>query len=205
MSPADDPRFWVLREALANYAGDPDDPPFRPEENLQAAVSVVLRGTEMLEILLIKRARMEGDPWSGHMALPGGRRDEDDPDLLHTAIRETREEVSISLEESGSIHLGRLDEVGPLGNRLPSLSIHPFVFGVSAGTRGEPDPREVDRLHWVPVDRLRDPAHRDTVEMVLHDEVREFPCFRVDGEAVWGLTHRILTQFLEVSPALLTG
>lgn len=204
MSPSNDPRFWVLQEALANYAADPDDPPFRPGEVLQAAVSLVLRGTEALELLLIKRARMEGDPWSGHMALPGGRREGEGESLLETAIRETREEVSIPLSDSGSIHLGRLEEVSPRSARLPSLSIHPFVFGVAGSTRGEPDPREVDRLHWVSVDHLRDPANHDAIEMKLHDEVRDFPCFRVEGEAVWGLTHRILTEFLEVSPALLS-
>lgn len=204
MSLSGDPRFWVLQEALANYAADPDDPPFRPGETLQAAVSVVLRSAEELELLLIKRARMEGDPWSGHMALPGGRRDETDENLLDTAIRETREEVSISLSDSGSIHLGRLEKVSPQSARLPSLSIHPFVFGVAGATEGEPDPREVKRLHWISVDRLRDPETQDSVEIELWNEVRDFPCFRVGGEPVWGLTHEILTQFLDVSPALLS-
>lgn len=204
MSPRDDPRFWVLREALANYAGDPDDPALRPGETLQAAVSLILRGGEELELLLIKRARMEGDPWSGHMALPGGRREPADEDLLETAMRETREEVDISLEGSGSIHLGRLDEVSPLTTRLPGLSIHPFVFGVSAGTEGRPDPREVEALHWVPIERFRRPGAEERVEIQLRDETRDFPCFRVAGEVVWGLTFRILEQFLEVSPALLS-
>lgn len=207
MSPANDPRFWVLREALANYAGDPDDPDVesaRPGEILQAAVSLILRGSEALDLLLIKRARAEGDPWSGHMALPGGRREKRDGSLLATAVRETEEEVSISLSSSGSIHLGRLEEVSPLSSRLPSLTIHPFVFGVSASTRGRADSREVDTLHWVPVDSLRAPETRGVVEIRLRGELLEFPCFRVAGEEVWGLTYRILSQFLEISPALLT-
>lgn len=203
MSPSEDPRFWTLREALSNYAADPDDPAVRPGQALQAAVSLVLRGSDELELLLIKRARLEGDPWSGHMALPGGRRDPADPSLLETAIRETREEVGIALSGTGSLHLGRLEEVSPRSARLPSLSIHPFVFGVHRSTDARTESPEVDAVHWVPVARFREDGAVESVEIELRSEARTFPCFRVEGEAVWGLTYRILSQFLEVSPALL--
>lgn len=203
MSPRDDPRFWTLREALANYASDPDDPEPRPGEALQAAVSLVLRGADELELLLIKRARFEGDPWSGHMALPGGRRDPDDESLLETAIRETGEEVGIRLEDAGSLHLGRLEEVSPSSARLPSLSIHPFVFGVHRSTAARTESREVASARWVAVERLRTPGAVESVEIEVGGERRTFPCFRVGSEVVWGLTYRIVSQFLEVSPSLL--
>lgn len=203
MSPEGDPRFWTLKEALANYAGDPDDPEPRPGESLQAAVSLVLRGRDELELLLIKRAQHEGDPWSGHMALPGGRREPDDESLLDTAIRETREEVGIALSEGSSLHLGRLEEISPGSARLPSLSIHPFVFGVHRSTDTRRDSREVASVHWVPLARLREEGAVESVEIEILDETRPFPCFRVEGEVVWGLTYRILTQFLDAVPSLL--
>ncbi|MCA9639821.1 MAG: NUDIX domain-containing protein, partial [Myxococcales bacterium] len=63
-----------------------------------AAVAAVLRPTDAdTEVLLIRRAEHEGDPWSGHMAFPGGRHDPTDPDLLTTARRETLEEVGLDL------------------------------------------------------------------------------------------------------------
>jgi len=40
-----------------------------------------------LSVLMIKRADREGDPWSGHMAFPGGRKDRGDSNTLVTAKR----------------------------------------------------------------------------------------------------------------------
>jgi len=194
-----DPRFWVLSEALASYAADADDPPVRDEDTLEAAVSLVLRGNDHLELLLIKRARSERDPWSGHMALPGGRRDPGDADLLETAIRETREETGVDLVSEG-VHLGRLDQVAPASVRLPSLVIAPFVFGAPAGAEARVASREIDQVHWVKLDHLREPSTRGSVDIPLPGGLRAFPCFNVVGDVVWGLTYRILTQFLEVYP-----
>src|SRR6476646_9126644 len=67
-------------------------------EGLRAAVAAIMRERNgRAEILFIKRAERESDPWSGHMAFPGGRREPSDETLLHTARRETLEEVGLDL------------------------------------------------------------------------------------------------------------
>jgi 8-oxo-dGTP pyrophosphatase MutT (NUDIX family) len=194
-----DPRFGVLREALASYASDPDDPEPGTAEILQAAVALVVRGGAELEVLLIKRAKREGDPWSGHMALPGGRRDPGDASLLETAIRETREETGVDLQARG-VHLGRLEEVRPQSPRLPRLSVTPHVFGVPADTPAHADSAEVDAVHWISLARLRDPRTKGQVEIPLPGGSRSFPCLLVADDAVWGLTYRILDDFLTRAP-----
>lgn len=194
-----DPRFWVLSEALASYASDEDDPLLLDEAYLQAAVAVVLRAQPTLELLLIKRAQSERDPWSGHMALPGGRRDPDDDDLRSTAIRETSEETGVDLDRNGR-SLGRLDVVAPSSPRLPKLTISPFVFGVGPDVHAHIASHEIEQVYWVPLDHLRDPANHRAVDIPLPGGTRAFPCYEVAGEIVWGLTHRILAQFLEVYP-----
>jgi len=196
-----DPRFWVLSEALASYASDEDDPLLLDEAYLQAAVAVVVRAQPELELLLIKRARSERDPWSGHMALPGGRRDASDDDLLMTAVRETFEETGVDLDVRGR-SLGRLDVVAPSSPRLPKLTISPFVFGVGPDVHASVASQEIEQVYWVPLAQLRDPASHGTVDIPLPGGTRPFPCYEVVGEIVWGLTHRILTQFLEVYPHL---
>jgi 8-oxo-dGTP pyrophosphatase MutT (NUDIX family) len=194
-----DPRFGVLREALASYASDPDDPTPAAAEILQAAVALVVRGGERLEVLLIKRAKREHDPWSGHMALPGGRRDPADASLLETAMRETREETGVALDDRG-VHLGRLEEVRPQSARLPRLSVTPHVFGVPPETPAHVASPEVDAVHWVEIDVLRAPATRGHVQIPLPGGARSFPCLRVAGDVVWGLTYRILDDFLNRVP-----
>ena len=193
-----DPRFWILSEALASYAGGADEA--APDAGwLQAAVAVVIRGMPDLEVLLIKRSRSERDPWSGHMALPGGRRDACDASLQATAARETLEETGLDLARSG-VSLGRLDEIRPESVRLPKLTIAPFVWGVPAHAGACVASPEVDAVHWVPLDTLRHPETHDDVAIPLPGGVRTFPCYRVADEVVWGLTYRILRQFLERYP-----
>jgi NUDIX domain len=62
------------------------------------------------EILFIKRAGRAGDRWSGHVALPGGRRDRPDLDDRAAAIRETKEEVGLDLTRSDCLYAGNLPE-----------------------------------------------------------------------------------------------
>jgi 8-oxo-dGTP pyrophosphatase MutT (NUDIX family) len=162
-----------------------------------AAVSLVLRTGPGPELLLIRRAEAEGDPWSGHMALPGGRRDPTDPTLLHTAVRETREETGLCLSGEGTV-LGRLDTVAPATRHLPPISIHPFVFGVPEGTPARAASPEVAEVLWAPLSALRCPSVADSVDVPLGELTRTFPCLRVGERVVWGLTYRILTGFFQL-------
>jgi 8-oxo-dGTP pyrophosphatase MutT (NUDIX family) len=190
-----DPRLDRLAEALRR----------RPHEDLprlpayrEAGVALVLRPGRGLELLLIKRAEQEGDPWSGHMALPGGRRDPADTDLRATAMRETREETGISVPAIGRV-LGPLDEVAPMSHRLPPYVIAPFVAAVPAHTPAVPEPREVAAALWVPLADLREERAVSEILVELGDSTQSFPSLRFGEHEIWGLTHRILTGFLKIA------
>src|SRR5215213_7642971 len=100
-----------------------------PSDSLRrAAVALVLReGSEGPELLVIKRSEAEHDHWSGHMALPGGRVEPEDENLLATAARETFEEVGLDLGAGGEA-LARLGTVRPQSPSAPRVSVTPFVF-----------------------------------------------------------------------------
>src|SRR5690606_38544094 len=134
----------------------------------------------------------ETDPWSGHMALPGGRRDPTDPDLVATAFREADEETGVALARYGHL-LGMLDELHPRNPRLPSVTVAPFVVGVPPDTTAKPDEQEVSAALWVPLSALRAPEARDEILVELEEGPRAFPSFRYGEHVIWGLTHRILS------------
>jgi 8-oxo-dGTP pyrophosphatase MutT (NUDIX family) len=157
-----------------------------------------VRPRAALELLLIKRAAHDADPWSGHIALPGGRRAASDVDLFATAARETEEEIGVPLGRSG-MRLGALDEITPRSPRLPPLIIAPFVVAVPVDTNVVPDTREVEAAMWIPLDALRQPGAVSEFVMQVEENALSFPSLLYDGHVIWGLTHRILTQFLEVA------
>jgi 8-oxo-dGTP pyrophosphatase MutT (NUDIX family) len=164
-----------------------------------AAIALVLRLSPKgePELLMIKRAEAQHDPWSGHIACPGGRMDSGDRDLEATAIRETREETGIDLARDGRV-LGTLDDISPLTPSLPPIIIRPFVAVV------QPDvtiveSHEVAEAFWVPLRVIRDVASwgRGTVTVRGAGD-REVDVFRHGGYTVWGLTHRALTQLVDL-------
>jgi 8-oxo-dGTP pyrophosphatase MutT (NUDIX family) len=147
------------------------------------------------ELLMIKRADAEGDPWSGHVACPGGRRDPGDHDLRATAIRETWEETGIDLARDGEI-LGTLDDLAPRTPVLPPIVIRPFVAVVSPTVEIVASP-EVAAAFWVPLSALRERAAWGLGTVHVRGVPREVSTFTHGEHLVWGLTERVLRQMLE--------
>jgi len=164
-------------------------------ETSWAAVAVIVAPNPD-SVLLIRRAERAGDPWSGHMGLPGGRLDPADSDLGQTALRETSEEIGWQLDRRQL--LGTLPDVWPRTPLPRLIVVRPFVFAVSE----RPDlvlSGEVAETFWVPVAALRDPAvYRETV-IELRGERRGFPAFHLGPHVIWGLTERILTPLLALA------
>lgn len=189
-----DARLTALREVLAGRT------PFRGPRDpalAQAAVLLMLRPTHPLELLLIERAEKEGDPWSGHMALPGGRREGRDANLLSTALRETDEETGIAVPEAHV--LGGLDELRPTARRRFAITIAPFVAAVPLDAEPVPAPAEVETALWVPLPHLASDEAVDEVLIELEGEPFSLPALSYQEYVIWGLTHRILTGFMDLA------
>ncbi len=178
---------------------DPVDAPSAPRRaTIHAAVVIVLRAAVdgTAEILFIRRAERAGDPWSGHIAFPGGHREPSDPDLLAAAIREASEEVGIEVGRGGRV-LGRLPAVEPLSARLPPIDVTPFVALAPAGADVRPDPDEVQEAFWIPLASLRRDGPSEIVRHVIRGEAREWRAYPSSAGPIWGITERILSAFLE--------
>jgi 8-oxo-dGTP pyrophosphatase MutT (NUDIX family) len=187
------PEIARLAQALERAPGTAlnAEPPMR-----WAAIALVLRlgAAYEPELLMIKRAEMERDPWSGHVACPGGRREPGDRDLEHTAARETWEETGIDLARVGRL-LGTLDDISPRTPVLPPIVIRPFVFAVPPEIEIVQS-EEVAAAFWVPFTALRERAAWGTGMVSVRGAELEVSSFTHGPYLVWGLTERVLRQLL---------
>jgi 8-oxo-dGTP pyrophosphatase MutT (NUDIX family) len=173
-----------------------------PGENLmrQAAVAAILREnptSNTPELLLIRRADNPRDSWSGHMAFPGGRVEERDPDSFAASQRETQEEIGLNLSSHAS-SLGRLSTVlaKAHGKPLPMV-VTPFVF------RLQKEPtialnHEVQEVVWVPVSYFADPKNREMMDWAVAGVPIRLPCYRYEGRLIWGLTLKMIDELMTV-------
>ncbi|HZA98136.1 MAG TPA: CoA pyrophosphatase [Gemmatimonadales bacterium] len=186
---------FALSGSLARLRERPAPSDFSAELDsslLWAAVAVIL-APDPDALLLIRRAERLGDPWSGHMALPGGRREAQDADLLATAIRETSEEVGVEL--SSTELAGRLEDVVPRTPVLPPIAVRPFVFLRDSRPALILNP-EVTSATWVPLTHLLRPDTHHLVRLEVAGSSRLVQAYELSDGIVWGMTERILTQLL---------
>jgi len=186
----------MVRRALRDHRPQRADAPgARP-----AAVALILvEDTNGLEALFIRRAERADDPWSGQVALPGGRRDPADPDLLTTAIRETREETGVDL--ASAERLGVLDDLYPRTPTMPPVVVRPFVFALPRRPALAPG-EEVQRAFWLPLAQLSAPGVRRDVTLTVGGVERTFPAYLVGEDAIWGITERIVTPLFHLAGEL---
>lgn len=163
----------------------------RDEPYWEAAVAMVLRSAPSgTELLFVQRAVVDGDPWSGQIGLPGGRRDPGEPDLLDTVVRETREETGIDLRAQGEV-IGALDELRPRTPTLPPFIVRPYVARLDV----EPPLVLSDELaghFWAPLDAIFDPASTRPTRVSGRGVTMWRDAIHYDGRVIWGLTERIL-------------
>lgn len=170
------------------------EPALQADARMRASVAVVLHAAaDGPRVLLIRRARVPGDPWSGDVAFPGGRVDAADRSSRHTAERETREEVGLDL--AAGDYLGRLDDLQ--GRAIP-IVVSGFVYALAREPRLTLS-HEVRAARWVSFSELLDPARHSTETFDYQGHALEVPAIDVEageGPPLWGLTYRFLELFL---------
>jgi len=191
------PSLAEIRRAL--FDREPETLPAGPRQH--AAVAMVLREVDGApEVLFIERARREGDPWSGHMAFPGGRIDPEDDHARSAAERETFEEVGIELVDAEA--LGQLDDLKGRHAAAPdrAMVISAFVYHLADPATLKPN-WEVEQAFWFPLGSLLETERRVEYSVTHADGGLRFPGILVGQpkrHVVWGLTYRFLEIFFEI-------
>lgn len=175
---------------------------FRPKKMpgrrylIRAAVALILRPTEKgTTVLMMRRADREGDPWSGHMAFPGGKKDRKDSNTFIAALRETAEETGIKELECLQT-IGRLSDIltRPHSGRRPMV-VTPFVFALQADVEFDPN-HEVAELLWIPLDYLANRAHREKMQWRNSGTETTLPCYFYQQQRIWGLSLTMLDELV---------
>lgn len=159
----------------------------------RAAVLIPLYETEAgLSFVLTKRTELV-PTHKGQISFPGGGFQDGDGDLRTTALRETEEEIGL--------HRSDAAVVGVLDDTVTAASAHvvrPFVGFVPHPYPFRLDPFEIEQLVHLPLRPLMEP--NGFREEIWDRDGRPHSVFfyEHDGQTIWGLTARILKQFVEV-------
>lgn len=184
------PFDWISQRLMNPLPEIRDVPGFR-----RAAVALIVAKLDAgYRILFIERATHPGDPWSGNIGFPGGKVEKDDVDTRAAAERETLEELGVDLRCAE--YLGRISDHD--GAHLPVL-LSCFVYGINGDTLKCVISEEVKDVFWLSIDELTDPGRRGMHEFTFSGDRFESPCVILpyeDKPVLWGLTYRLVTEFL---------
>lgn len=185
--------FDCISKRLANFsvAAEPCSDGRTP-----ASVAMILhQDAHDIEMLFIQRASHDLDPWSGHIAFPGGKLEEGEIPC-QAACRETLEEIGIDLIEG--TYLGRLSDI--IGANLP-VRVSCCLFAVDKNRVRPALNEEVRDLFWVALSDLRDPVRHARRPVAFDDKTFDVPAIQlpVDNMPVlWGITYRLVMQLLGI-------
>ncbi len=164
----------------------------------RSSVAMILQVRDgELHILMIKRAEREGDPWSGHMAFPGGRMDPEDRNGYAVALRETEEEVGLDLALAAT-SIGRLSDINARPQRGAfGMAVSCFVFRLEREVEFSPN-YEVAETVWVPLEFLLTTDNREQMEWQRGNIRIPMPCYFFGGRRIWGLSLMMLDELMDL-------
>jgi 8-oxo-dGTP pyrophosphatase MutT (NUDIX family) len=161
-------------------------------EPRHASVGILITGAKQdPSICFIRRAKWEGDPWSEHIAFPGGSRAADE-NALETLRRELQEEIGWVAEDCQQpIKLPQLRI--RLAGRERLLLLDAFVFCLEGALPALRCGPEVESAFWIPVAELwsLNNLHYHTLDD--GSETLIYPAIRTPQGIIFGITMRVLT------------
>lgn len=180
-----------IRQRLAAHT-----PNLYTESCRYAAVAMVLHTTYAgVEMLILRRARHDNDPWSGDLAFPGGKIDAEDAGPKAAAERETLEEIGLDLQQAE--YLGQLDDL--TGAQLP-VCVSAFVYALDALPPLKLN-HEVTDTWWLPLETFHEPHRHSLRTFPARSRNSLHPVINLieDAPVLWGITFRLIENFFSIT------
>lgn len=179
-----------LKPTRGDFDLNPTLRPAAQRDLIPAAVLLPIIQRDDPTVLFTKRTE-HLSRHAGQVSFPGGRVHHDDPSLVETALRETREETGIA---SSFISIAGFVDAYETGT---GFAILPVVGVLREGFELVPEANEVAEVFEVPLAFLLDPGNREMRSGEWQGRSREFYAFQYDGHYIWGATAAILVNFCE--------
>jgi len=185
---------------------EPEKLPER-HQTRRSAVAMVMDQDSLssASLLLIQRAKHDADPWSGHMAFPGGRQETFDRNSLATAKREMHEEIGFDIDRPhdpntrGQV-VGRLSDFSTRKRAIPiDMVVSPYVFLIDKRPQLTTNYEVADTV-WIPLAYFADLGNRSSLEYKVAGETWVLPCFRYsEDKIIWGMTLKMIDELLLIA------
>ena len=161
---------------------------FTPQDS-EAAVLIPVTNSVEPEIVLTRRASHLSSH-AGEVAFPGGKKDDEDRDLVITALRESEEEIGLPPQA--------VDIVGALAPARSKfgLLVTPIVGVIPPEQEFIPNEDELDHIFSVPLQYFLDNLPNDIYEACYEGERFQAPCYNYEGNIIWGLTAYFIAEFM---------
>jgi 8-oxo-dGTP pyrophosphatase MutT (NUDIX family) len=173
---------------------------FTPDHRHCAVALVLAHGQHELEACFIRRTEQTGDPWSGQVALPGGRAGATDVSASAVAERETYEEVGLKLKP--------VQRIGALPTHAirTNMTLSPFIYYFQPIQDEEPpqqvtiarDLKEVASVFWVPLSHMFSSKTTTALDYPQSGISTTFPGIKFEDYVIWGLTLSVLKTFAQL-------
>lgn len=172
-------------DSLKSLLSSPINPNLKSKDNYRlASVLIVIYGKEPIVVMTKKPKDLKSH--AGEISFPGGKPEDSDLDLLDTAIRETREEIDLTINRDQII--GQLEPVITLNSKFLIL---PFISVVDTIPKLVSN-YEVDKIFHIPLEPFLKTVADDLDP--THKRIQEMYTFEYQKHIVWGASARMLKQ-----------
>lgn len=166
----------------------------KPKNAKESAVLVILfPENEEIHLLLIQRTIYNG-AHSGQISFPGGKVEETDVDFIHTALRETEEEIGLSVLSQQIV--GKLTNIYiPPSNFV----VEPFVAVIDQLNDLKLNFSEVETIYKIPISIFLDDNFIQKRDLISRSKtLYSVPCFVFNDLVIWGATAMILNELISI-------